>query len=154
MDTRVEPAYDECLVWRIPRSITLIVIPAKAGYPVPLGFTLYRKSLGVLDHPPSRVMTVMRAVAASRRLRVPDRPPDALRGQRHVDMRDAVFGECIEDRIDDSREAAGAARFSAAFGAQRIGFGRHRMIADRHDRNVFGARQRIVHERAGDRLAV
>ena len=69
-------------------------------------------------------------------------------------MRDAVFGERIDYRVDDGGEAAGAAGFAAALGAQRIGFGRHRMIADRHDRNVFGARQRIVHERAGDWLAV
>src|SRR6266446_2906184 len=95
-----------------------------------------------------------RTAAPRLRLRVPYRAPDALRGQRHVDMRDAVFGERIDDGIDDGGETAGAAGFAAAFGAQWIGFGGHRMIADRHDRNVFGARQRIVHERAGDWLAV
>src|SRR5438876_6068658 len=87
-------------------------------------------------------------------LRIPYCAPDALGRQRHVDMRDAVFGERIEYRVDDGGEAAGAAGFAAAFGAQRIGFGRHRMIADRHDRNVFCAWQRIVHERPRDRLAV
>ena len=50
-------------------------------------------------------------------------------------------------------QAAGAAGFAAALGAQRIGFGRRGMIADHHRRNVFGARQRVIHERSGDRLA-
>ena len=68
-------------------------------------------------------------------------------------MRDAEFGERIEHRVDDGGEAAGAAGFAAAFGAQRIGFGGHRMVADRHHRNVFGAGQRVVHERTGNRLA-
>src|ERR1700720_294621 len=35
------------------------------------------------------------------RLRILDRAPDPLGGQRHIDMRDAEFGERIEHRVDD-----------------------------------------------------
>ncbi len=68
-------------------------------------------------------------------------------------MRDAVLRERIHHRVDDGGKAAGAAGFAAAFGAQRIGFCGHWMIADFHQRNVLGTRQRVVHERASDGLA-
>ena len=69
-------------------------------------------------------------------------------------MGDAEFRQRVEHRVDQRRERAGAAGFPTALGAQRIGRGRHRMIADLHQRDVFGARQGVIHEGAGDRLAV
>ena len=52
----------------------------------------------------------------------------------------------VAQGIGQRRQRAGAAGFAAALGAQRIGFGRHRMVADLHMRDVFCARQRVVHE--------
>src|SRR3954447_26130960 len=70
------------------------------------------------------------------RLRVLDRAPDAFGGEWHVEVLDAVFRKCVEHVVDDGGKAAGAAGFAAAFGAQRIGLCRHRMVADRHYRDV------------------
>src|SRR5450631_1511044 len=82
---------------------------AKAEYPVRRDFAVLSPALWNTG----RIRPVKpgddgcRAVAASRRflLRILDRAPDSLRGQGHVDMRDAVFGERIDRRVDDGGEA-------------------------------------------------
>src|ERR1043166_2506879 len=76
-----------------------------------------------------------------RLLCIPDRTPDLFRRQWHVDLLDAVFGQRIDHGIDDHDEAAGAAGFAAALGAQRVGLRGRGMIADIDQRHVPGARQ-------------
>jgi len=49
------------------------------------------------------------------------------------------FGERIEHRVDDGGQAAGAACFAAAL-VPADWILQHRMIADRHHRDVLGAR--------------
>lgn len=78
--------------------------------------------------------------------RVMDDTPHSLGGEWHFDLRDAEFRERVDYRIDDCGETAGTARLAAALGTQRIGFRERRMIADRHQRNILGARHRVVHE--------
>src|SRR6202007_1746911 len=62
-------------------------------------------------------------------LRILNRAPDSLRGQRHGDLCDAVFGERVEHGIDQRGEATGAAGLAAVLGAQRVGFGGRGMVA-------------------------
>src|SRR5258708_11710678 len=92
--------------------------------------------------------------STSRRLRlgIPDRAPDPLRRQRHVDMGDAVFGERIDHRADDGGEAAGAAGFPAAFFTQRTGFRGRRMIADFPHPEGFRPWPRLVPYRSRETL--
>src|SRR6478672_4404344 len=79
------------------------------------------------------------------RFGVLDRAPDPFRRQWHVDLRDAVFRQRIERRIDDADETAGAAGLAAPLGAERVGFGRRGMVAGSHQGNVARARHRIIH---------
>src|SRR5262249_35315549 len=96
-----------------------------------------------------------RLPALSRRLRLGtlDRAPDLFRRQRHVDLLDAVISERVEHRVDDNGEAAGAAGFAAALGAQRIRSRGRGMIADRDWWDGLRPRPCVVPERTGERLA-
>ena len=47
-----------------------------------------------------------------------------------------------------------AARLPASLHAEHVGRGRHRMVDDCNLGRVAGARQRIIHERAGQELAI
>ena len=54
--------------------------------------------MGVL--PRSAARWVLRRPGA-RTPRVPDRPPDALRGRRQLDVFDSQLGERVDDRVND-----------------------------------------------------
>jgi len=43
--------------WRVAKTYTWPSYPAKAGYPARRGFSVKASCSGILDHPPSRVMT-------------------------------------------------------------------------------------------------
>src|SRR5215831_15313643 len=58
------------------------------------------------------------------------------------------------DRVHDRGERAGAAGFAAALDAEHVGFRRHRVIDDGDFGRIARARERIVHERAGQELPV
>ena len=91
-----------------------------------------------------------------RRFRLPrflDRAPDPFRGQRHFDLLDAEFGERIDHGIDDDRRGCRRSRPRRSPWCPADWFlpatdGRRPSSTD-----VLGARHRIVHERARDRLA-
>ena len=76
------------------------------------------------------------------------------RRQRHVDMADAAVAERVDHRIHHRGERAGAAGLAAALDAERVGRCRRRMIGERERRHVGGARHGVIHERAGEQLAV
>lgn len=68
-------------------------------------------------------------VDASRHLaRLPrlDRVPDALRCERHVEMRHSIIAQRVHHSIHHGGEAAGTAGFATAFAAERISLGRRR----------------------------
>jgi len=71
-----------------------------------------------------------------------DGVPDAFGGGGHVEAADAVFGEGVDDGVHDRGEGAGAAGFAAAFGAQRVGFGGHRVAGAGEKRGVLGGDDR------------
>src|SRR6266849_4747964 len=72
----------------------LIVIPRESGVSSTPRLYSSTTALEYWVARSSRAMTIARAVVISGHLllRIPYRAPDPLRGQRHVDMRDAVFG--------------------------------------------------------------
>jgi hypothetical protein len=84
-----------------------------------------------------------------------NRLPHPRRARRHVEVPDAVRGERVDDRVHHRGHRTRAARPAAAFHPERVGRRRHGMAlpADRR-RRVFGTRQRVVHERAGEELAL
>src|SRR6516162_9802368 len=90
----------------------------------------------------------------SLRVAIAHRAPEPLRRGRHLDVADAEVGEGVNQRIGDRGHGADAARFARALDPERIGPGRHRiaLYVDRAD--VGRARHGIVHERAGQVLAV
>src|SRR6266478_1858815 len=61
-------------------------------------------------------------------LMTPDRAPDALWGRRHFDVTDAERGEGVDQRVADGRQGADIAGFAGALDAQRVRFGRHRVV--------------------------
>src|SRR5467141_4692794 len=81
------------------------------------------------------------------------RTPYALRGCRHVEMRDAGLAQCVEHCVHQARHRAGDPGLAHAFGAERVGLGRHRVIEDREVIHQERARHRVVHEAAVEQLA-
>ncbi len=77
--------------------------------------------------------------------------PDLLRGDRHVDRRHAERRQGVEDGADQRRRAGDGAGFAAAFDAQGIVLAGRGRGFDPHRRQVVGARQGVVHQRAGER---
>src|SRR5262249_58612074 len=49
-----------------------------------------------------------------------DRAPDALRGDGHVEVFDAEFGERVDDRVDNRAERRRRAPFAAAAQPERV----------------------------------
>src|ERR1700735_3860330 len=84
-----------------------------------------------------------------------DRDPDPLGGSRHIDVIDLVFApQPLDDRVDDRRTGADRAGPARALDPQRIGLAGHVVGLEHEGRTVGRARHRIVHEGAGDELAV
>src|SRR6516165_7653405 len=73
------------------------------------------------------------------RFRLLDRRPDGIRRRRHCDLAHAGRG--------------GGAAFTAGLDAERIGWGEHLGDLDRKGRQRVGARHRVIHQRASERLA-
>src|SRR5215470_4776740 len=90
----------------------------------------------------------------SLRMAIAHRAPEPLRRRRHLDVADAEVGERVNQRIGDRGHGADAARFPRALDPKRIGPGRHRIALDIDRADVGRARHGIVHERAGQVLAV
>lgn len=85
--------------------------------------------------------------------RVAQDPPDAFRCRGHVDMRNTLVAQHIDDRGDDGGRRQCGASLAGALYAERIA-GRPlpgKKSAKR--RQIAGTRQAIVHEAAGKKLA-
>src|SRR5712691_7771639 len=80
--------------------------------------------------------------------------PDLARGQRQVEMRDAERGQRVEDGVGDGRRGADGGRLADALHAERRPWrGRARVVVLER-RQVFALRQRVLHQRRGEELAV
>src|SRR5215472_9354882 len=90
----------------------------------------------------------------SLRVAIAHRAPEPLGRRRHLDVADAEVGEGVNQRIGDRGHGADAARFAGSLDPKRIGPGRHRIALDVDRADVGRARHGIVHERAGQVLAV
>src|SRR2546427_7177065 len=88
-------------------------------------------------------------------LRLADRDPDPLGGGRHVDVVDLVLApHPFDDRIDHRRARTDRAGLARALDPQRVGLAGHVVGLEVEGRPIGRARHRIVHEGAGDELAV
>src|SRR5262249_7659199 len=85
--------------------------------------------------------------------RVADRAPHPLWRHRDVEVTHAQHRERVDHRVGDRRQRTDTAGLAAAFDAERVGLGRHRVALHRHRGQIAGARHSIVHERAGHDLA-
>lgn len=75
-----------------------------------------------------------------------------------LDRRGIEFGaeheECVRDRIRDGGRRCNSATFANALDAQRIERRREFLMEQLHSRAVARARQRIIHQRSGQQLAL
>src|SRR6185437_15580079 len=85
------------------------------------------------------------------RSRLAYRAPDALGRGRHFEMRNA---ERVGDGADDGRGRGRDAGFAGAFDAERVAVGRHGVLLRHEIRQLVGMRHRVIHEGAGEELAV
>src|SRR5262249_20189067 len=90
----------------------------------------------------------------SLRMAVAHRAPEPLRRRPHLHVADAGMGERLPQRIGDSRHGADAPRVARARAPERIGLGRPRIALDIDRADSGRARHGVVHERAGQVLAV
>src|SRR5262245_61637781 len=81
-----------------------------------------------------------------------DRAPDPLRGDGHVEMFDAEFGERVDDRVDDRAERRRRATFAAAAQAERVRRRGHLAELGHERGQRVGARQGVLHQRRGGDL--
>src|SRR5450631_3155329 len=88
-------------------------------------------------------------------LMLADGDPDPFRGRWHIDVIDFIFApQPLDNRVDDRRTRADRTGFARALDAERIGLAGDVVGLEHERRAVRGARQRIIHERSGDELAV
>src|SRR5882762_5759708 len=144
--------------------------PALAATAPPVNAAVLRKKslrLEILAMGPPPVWRVQYALSRSRmstqlgdgerpriaRLGRLQRAPYALRSRRHVEMRDSGLAQCIEYCVHQAGHRAGDPGLAHAFGAERVGLGRHRMIEEREVVHQERARHRVVHEAAVQQLA-
>src|SRR3989449_4951700 len=83
-----------------------------------------------------------------------ERTPHALATERHVEMTDAERRQRVHDGIDGGRRGADRRGLADALGAERVERRRRHGLSGRERRQVFGVRHGVVHERAGEQLAV
>src|SRR6202790_3315340 len=88
-------------------------------------------------------------------LMLADRNPDPLRSRRHIDVIDLVFApQPLDDGIDHRRAGPDRAGLARALDTKRIGLAGH-VVGLEHERRAVGrARQRVIHEGAGDQLTI
>src|SRR6266850_1732525 len=65
----------------------------------------------------------------------------------------ARFAQCVEHCVHQARHRAGDPGLAHAFGAERVGLSRHRMVEKSQIVHQDGARHRVVHEAAVQQLA-
>src|SRR5258708_11667975 len=83
-----------------------------------------------------------------------DRPPDLFRRRGHFDLFDAERAQGVDDRIHDGRRAADRAEFADALRAKWIDLARRGLVGIRVEaRQIVGARQAVVPQGAGNKLA-
>ena len=80
--------------------------------------------------------------------------PIAAQPSRHVEMRAGAARDRVGDRVHHRGDRGRGAGFADALDAERIGGRRHIEHGVAQRRHVVGARHGVVHERAGDELAV
>src|SRR5579862_1918501 len=81
------------------------------------------------------------------------RSPDALGGCRAGKLGGAERRQRVADGVADRREGGDGARFAAVLNAQWVGRAARRVEGEREGRQVVGSRQRVIHQRAGQKLA-
>ena len=77
-----------------------------------------------------------------------------MRRQRHIEMAYPVGFERVDDGVDHRRRRADGRRFADALGPQRIERGLGNRFGDGEGREVVGARHGVIHQRAGQKLAL
>src|SRR3990170_4678191 len=85
---------------------------------------------------------------------VPEGGPEPRGRQRHVEMRDPERGQRVDGGVDDGGRDADAAGLAHALGPERVARRGRAGLLDQDVRHLVGARNRVVHERAGQELAV
>src|SRR5207247_28801 len=84
----------------------------------------------------------------------PDRRPEAHGRERHVEVHDAEGRQRVYGGVHDGGRNGDAPGLAQPLGAERVA-GRGRMhLLERDGRHVGGARDRAVHQGAGQKLAV
>jgi hypothetical protein len=68
-------------------------------------------------------------------------------------MGDTERAERVDDGVHDGGERPDIAGLPRTLDAQRVGLGRHRVFVHLERTDFVGARQAVVHQRAGDELA-
>ena len=68
-------------------------------------------------------------------------------------MLDPERGERVDDRIDQRRRRADRPGLARALEAERVGAARHDIVGELDRRQVVGARQAVIGQRAGHELA-
>src|SRR3989442_5712035 len=86
-------------------------------------------------------------------LRRLNRVPHPMRRRRHVDVFNAGRSQSIMDGIHQRRRSADRSGFAATLGPERIVRARRDLRRDLEGRQVGGARHRVVHVAAGQKLA-
>src|SRR5437899_9743484 len=82
------------------------------------------------------------------------RAPDLFWGERHVEVRDAERRERVDDGVHHHRRDPDRPRLADPLDAQRIVRRGRVGVTDLGVRDVVRARDRVVHERAGEQMAV
>src|SRR5262245_17894947 len=103
-------------------------------------------STGMRPWPESSVVAAARLLSCSITLASVDRAPDPFRGDGHVEVFDAEFGERVDDRVDDRAEGRRRATFAAAAQPERVRRGGHLAELGHKRGQRVGARQRVVHQ--------
>src|SRR5262245_6636678 len=87
--------------------------------------------------------------------RAGERAPELFRRQRHIDhARHAGARQRIGNGVGQRGQRAGDAALARALHAERILRRRHRVKLGDERRQAVGARHRVIHERAGEKLPV
>jgi len=79
--------------------------------------------------------------------------PDAFGCRRHVEISDAERAKRVDDGVHDGGKRPDIASLARTLDPQRVGLGRHRVLVGLKGRDFVGARQAVIHQRAGEQLA-
>src|SRR5512143_1760451 len=76
-----------------------------------------------------------------------DCPPNCLRSERHVNVRDAERRQRVDHRVDDGGAGADRSGLARPLNAERVGGAGDAVEADIDRRDVMGARYGVIDER-------